>query len=188
MTSIDLTVKEFVERFPGLLTPPEIEKLIRQENKMQDDTDNLPVTPSVFRPGTMNHEIFNLNAPYNNIYQGKTRRLLFVCSAGLLRSPTAAHVATSMGFNTRSCGSNTAYALVPLSANLIMWAHNIIFVNSENHKEALSTFKNTGFEEDIEDKAIVWNIPDNFAFCDPDLVSIITHQLKSDIERGKIQT
>ncbi len=41
-----------------------------------------------FEAGTKNAEIFKTTAPYNNYSQGSAPRWLFVCSAGLLRSPT----------------------------------------------------------------------------------------------------
>lgn len=136
-----------------------------------NDLDNLARTPDrYFKPGSFSQEIFNQNAPYNNVYQTSRTKLLFVCSAGLLRSPTGAYVGAQRGYNTRSCGSTYEYALIPLSANLIMWADKIFFVNPENFEEALITFKNTGFDEDINDKAIVLNIPDQYRAFDPGLI------------------
>ena len=72
-----------------------------------------------FAQGTKNAAIFRTNAPYSNPYQGRAPRWLFVCSAGLLRSPTGAAMAIERGINARSCGSNFNYALIPCSANLI---------------------------------------------------------------------
>jgi len=46
-----------------------------------------------FETGTKNAEIFKTTAPYNNYSQGSAPRWLFVCSAGLLRSPTGAALA-----------------------------------------------------------------------------------------------
>jgi len=120
---------------------------------------------------TLTQKIFELSAPYDNPYQGPRTRLLFVCSAGLLRSPTGAHVGSVRGYNTRSCGSSD-YALVPLSVNLIEWAHRIIFVNRENYQEALESFDAVGYSEDIERKAIVLDIPDRYGTFDPQLVQI----------------
>ena len=54
---------------------------------------------------TKTEEIFELSAPYNNPYQGTDKKLLFVCSAGLLRSATAANLFAKKGYNTRGCGS-----------------------------------------------------------------------------------
>lgn len=42
-------------------------------------------------------QIFNLTAPYDNPYQSNRTRILFVCSAGLLRSPTGAAVGSARG-------------------------------------------------------------------------------------------
>lgn len=126
------------------------------------------ITQQEFVPGTKNHEIFNLSAPYNNPYQGNKPKVLFVCSAGLLRSPTGAYVAQTLGFNSRSCGSSS-YALIPLSVNLIMWADEIYFVSGHVYREAKNTFENSGYLEDIEAKATVLEIPDVFNAFDPKL-------------------
>lgn len=122
-------------------------------------------------------KIFELTAPYNNQYQGNATRLLFVCSVGMLRSPTAADVATGMGFNSRSCGTDPA-ALIPLSANLIMWADKIVFMNRENYEQAMKTFQNTGYEDDIESKKEFIHVDDEYNRDDPTLRTICWHALK----------
>jgi predicted protein tyrosine phosphatase len=131
-----------------------------------------------FADGTKNSSIFTTSAPYANQYQGQAPRWLFVCSAGLLRSPTGAAMAVQRGINARSCGSNFNYALVPCSANLINWAQKIVFVNRENlwqlednflgHKELLAQ---------IEQKQIVLNIPDNFEYMEPQLQQFFHDEL-----------
>ena len=127
---------------------------------------------------TKTRQIFNLTAPYSNPYQGTATRLLFVCSVGLLRSPTCADVATSMGYNSRSCGSCIPYALIPLSANLIYWSEKIIFVNKENYIEALQRFEE---HEDciqlLKSKSICWNIEDDYVKDDPWLINIAKEKL-----------
>ena len=133
-----------------------------------------------FAEDTLNHAIFKLNAPYDNPYQGTGPRWLFVCSAGLLRSPTGAAEAVKRGINARSCGSNNNYALIPLSANLIMWATKIIFVNQENFNQATQTFSAKFHERMnslIKEKAIVLNIPDNFEYGNERLVKHLDEQL-----------
>lgn len=111
-------------------------------------------------------EIFELNCPWDNEYQGQQAKYLFVCSAGLLRSPTAAKVAVQMGYNSRSCGS-ASYALIPLSVNLLTWADKIFFVNEENYHESLDVFK---FDPEsinlLKAKSIVWEIEDQFNYDD----------------------
>ena len=128
---------------------------------------------------TYTEKIFELSAPYDNEYQGTAKRLLFVCSAGILRSPTCANVGTSLGFNTRSCGSHQEYALIPLSVNLIMWANKIIFVNPENEYRALETFGVCEYSRVIRAKSIVWDIEDTFNYGDPTLVKLVREKLLS---------
>lgn len=133
---------------------------------------------------TLTQKIFELSAPYNNSYQGAGDHLLFVCSAGLLRSPTAADVATRMGFNARSCGSSD-YALIPLSVNLILWAHTIVFVQQENYDEAIETFGSVDYAEDITSKAVVWDLPDEYCRNDPWLVARIKDKMAETFDVTK---
>lgn len=139
-----------------------------------DELDNLPKTldtyKQMFDNDTLNHSIFQLTAPYDNPYQGNRKRILFVCSAGLLRSPTGAHVGSTRGYNTRAAGSAQRYALIPITANLIEWAQKIVFVNRENYLHVLETFKSTGYEEDILRKGAVLDIPDKYPAFDPVLI------------------
>lgn len=131
-----------------------------------------------FAAGTKNAAIFETNAPYNNPYQSDRPRWLFVCSAGLLRSPTGAALAIERGINARSCGSNFNYALIPCSANLINWADKIVFVNAENLWQLEDTFLgHKDLLEQIEAKKIVLNIPDNFEYMDPQLVQFFETEL-----------
>lgn len=148
-----------------------------------DGWDNLPVIPSTYyeymnqlNEMSMTARIFELSAPYDNPYQSDRPRWLFVCSAGLLRSPTGAAIATELGVNARSCGSSN-YALIPLSVNLIMWAQKIFFVNKENYMEAKLTFEDVGYVEDIEPKAIILDIPDIYEAYDPKLCEILRNEL-----------
>lgn len=131
-----------------------------------------------FQPGTKNSAIFKTSAPYANQYQGQAPRWLFVCSAGLLRSPTGAAMAVQRGINARSCGSNFNYALVPCSANLINWAEKIVFVNGENLWQLEDNFLgHRELLEQIEAKQIVLNIPDNFEYLDPELQDLFEAEL-----------
>jgi predicted protein tyrosine phosphatase len=125
---------------------------------------------------TMTDKIFECSAPYDIEAQGADPRLLFVCSAGLLRSATGANLYAKKGYNTRNCGTHQ-YALIPLSANLIMWAHQIIFVNRENFILAKATFLNTGYDEDMERKSIVLDIEDDYNYNNPELIAILEKQL-----------
>lgn len=129
---------------------------------------------------TNTDHIFKTTAPYNNPWQQQERyqRLLFVCSAGLLRSATGATLYSKKGYNTRACGTHP-YALIPLSANLISWADIIIFVNKENFEQATDTFEDNAWMLDhLRQKAQVLEIPDNHAYMDEELIRAFGKQLQ----------
>ena len=131
-----------------------------------------------FETGTKNAEIFNTTTPYSNHYQGSAPRWLFVCSAGLLRSPTGAALAIKKGLNARSCGSAVDYALIPISANLIMWAEKIVFVNEENYHECLELFKDYQMLHNLLTvRSLVLNIPDMYEYNDPELIVEFERQI-----------
>ena len=116
--------------------------------------------------------LLELTAPYDNPYQGKATRLLFVCSVGLLRSPTAAAFFAQRGYNTRSCGSMVGCALIPVSANLVEWAHQICFMTYENKQETLALFhEDKVTQEVIRGKSVVLNITDDYEYMQPELVT-----------------
>ena len=124
-----------------------------------------------FQEGTKNAEIFQTTAPYNNSHQGSDPRWLFVCSAGLLRSPTGAALAVRKGLNARSCGSAVDYALIPISANLIMWAEKIVFVNEINYHECLELFKDYQMLHNLLTvRSLILDIPDIYNYNDPELL------------------
>lgn len=117
----------------------------------------------------------NQLANVSNPYQGKKAKLLFVCSAGLLRSPTSANIIhKELGYNTRACGSSTDFALIPITEALIHWADEIVFVNQDNLDD-LDTE-----EKDLIsclDKTIsVLNIPDEYDWGSVELEKIILNQ------------
>ena len=113
---------------------------------------------------TKTAQIYLLSCPFDNEFQGNASRYLFVCSAGMLRSPTAAAVAISLGYNARSCGSEH-YALIRLSVNLIEWAHRIFFMNEENYLSALDNFRPLPeYEEMLLNKSTCWDIEDIYDY------------------------
>lgn len=130
---------------------------------------------------TRTANIFELTAPYNNKYQGTDPRYLFVCSAGLLRSPTAANIAIAeYGYNCRACGSSK-YALIPLSVNLLEWAQKIIFMNEANLYEAVRSYRGIPlgdyYIEQLRVKSIVWQIEDDYDYMEDALKEIVRNNL-----------
>lgn len=127
--------------------------------------------------------IFTLNTPYDNPFQGKDPRALCVCSVGLLRSPTLANILIKAGWNARACGSDIDYALIPISVNLINWAHKIIFMNQSNYDQALKLFSNTDEFQMIISKSIVLDIDDDSNYNHPRLIRhLIADLTKHDIK------
>ena len=119
----------------------------------------------------MNNRLYNCKNPN----QGTAKKVLCVCSAGLLRSPTTANVlAARFGYNTRSAGSTVTYALIKVDEVLLHWADEVVFVNKENFVEVLFNFPE--LDSDIKLKANVLDVPDNFEYMDPALQKIIFEQ------------
>jgi predicted protein tyrosine phosphatase len=109
-----------------------------------------------------------------NPYQGPFKRVLCVCSAGLLRSPTAALVLSQepFNFNTRAAGCKD-YALVQVDRVLIHWADEIVVMEPSHahtlefdHPEIVTLGK----------KVKVLRIPDNFEYRDPELMKLIAER------------
>lgn len=120
--------------------------------------------------------MINMNRMSNvrNPYQGHWKRVLTVCSAGLLRSPTIAWVLSNDPYNcnVRAAGASEEYAMIPVDEALIAWADEIVCAGSEHGRTICAEFKSIG------DKPVhCLNIPDQFEFRDPKLVAIIHSEL-----------
>ena len=103
-----------------------------------------------------------------NRFQGKSKKVLAVCSAGLLRSPTLANVLNlKYGFNTRAVGADKEFALIPITQALIWWADEIVFVNFEAFS-SLDQEEKDEIEEVGVTKTIL-NIEDDFDWMDANL-------------------
>lgn len=128
---------------------------------------------------TKTEEIFKSNGcPYNNHSQGNDLRVVFVCSAGLLRSPSAARIAGEYGINARSAGSHLHYALIPLSANLIKWANWIVFMNPENEFEITMKIPDADLLQALRNKSIVWNIEDTYNHMEEGLERVLRKKIE----------
>lgn len=120
--------------------------------------------------------MFQTKSPYNNPYQGSDKRVLFVCSVGMLRSATAARI-YARKYNTRAAGSDQVEALIPVTSELIAWADEIVFVNQYNRDEVDKFFdlENIGKTKKIR----VLNIPDQYPHMDPQLIAAFEEQYEN---------
>lgn len=119
---------------------------------------------------TYTEAMFKSNSPFDNPFQGKDRRVLFVCSAGLLRSPTGARL-YAQKYNTRAAGS-ADYALIPVTHDLLLWAQEVVFVDKENREAVHERFDLTEFPC----KIVVLDIPDQYEHMHPELVKAFKEQ------------
>lgn len=118
----------------------------------------------------------NRMANLDNKYQGKFRRVLCVCSAGMLRSPTVAWVLSQepYNFNTRAVGINKEYALIPIDEAMVFWADDVIVFDHDIENAVNTIIENSSWKDDFERPNIfVWKIPDMFDFRDPKLIEKI---------------
>lgn len=109
-----------------------------------------------------------------NPYQGSDKKVLFVCSMGILRSATAARIYAHK-YNTRSAGSWND-ALIPLTEQLIAWCDELVFVNKHNYQQIKQWFKEQG--QDLHDLANVkvLDIPDSYPHMHPELIKAFEEQ------------
>ena len=106
----------------------------------------------------------------NNMYQGQAKRVLTVCSAACLRSPTAAAVLNQeYGYNTKAAGVSLEYAIVPVTGRLLMWSQEIVVMESWQAHEIIEMLEIMGIDRPV----ICLNIDDNYCYMQPELVSLI---------------
>lgn len=113
-----------------------------------------------------------MNALHNskNPFQGDFKKVLTVCSAGLLRSPTLAWILGQDKYNTRSCGIHD-YALIQIDSVLVNWADIIIFLHKDVYKTCPLPYK-----ECKDKQIIIFNIPDEYQFRDPKLIDLLKEE------------
>lgn len=107
-----------------------------------------------------------------NPYQGDYKRVLCVCSAGILRSASTAVVLAQdpFNYNTRSAGVEF-YALIPVTEVLLAWADEVVCM-TKDHENKLKL---------ITKKPIkCLDIPDSYEYRNEDLMKMI----KENYERS----
>lgn len=107
---------------------------------------------------------------YSNQYQGNYKRVLTVCSANMLRSPTIAHVlsANPYNFNTRSAGT-AGFALIPVTEDLLVWADEIVCADTEHALD----IRNKLMQYQLDKPVINLGIPDIYEYRNPELIQLI---------------
>lgn len=109
----------------------------------------------------------------SNLHQGDYKKVLCVCSGGLLRSPTAALVLAQdpFLFNTRSAGL-ADYALNPVDNLLLMWCGEIVVMEKEHAFAVQDMLAQLG---QFGKKTVVnLDIPDQYPYRDPALMGLIS--------------
>lgn len=118
-----------------------------------------------------------------NPNQGCEKRVLCLCSAGLLRSPTVAWVLGNApyNYNTRAAGTSWEFALVGVDSVLLEWAEEIVCVSAEIRDRLLAYCAEQRYE--IGSKPIVvLDIPDVYRRRAPALVQLIEEQYKAYLD------
>lgn len=101
----------------------------------------------------------------------KPKRILFVCTANVDRSPTAEAILRGVdGFEAQSAGI-WPNARKRITEELIDWA-DVIFAMEEHHKDAIVALK-----PEAESKIVVLNVPDIYARSDPRLIKLLKDKL-----------
>ena len=110
---------------------------------------------------------------YSNSFQGDYKRVLTVCSANMLRSPTIAHVLSSepFNFNTRSAGT-ASFALIPVTEDLLMWADEVVCADTEH----AMWVQNKMMEYQLDKIIIDLKIPDHYEYRNPKLIEMIVRR------------
>lgn len=105
------------------------------------------------------------------------KRVVTVCSAGCLRSPTAAVVLAGNPFNhnTRAAGLTESYAIIVLDARLMAWADEFVVMENTMVWQVRDRYKDT-FDRDMDTPIISLEIPDDFQYRDPELMQLIAER------------
>jgi predicted protein tyrosine phosphatase len=113
---------------------------------------------------------------HSNSFQGDYKRVLTVCSANMLRSPTIAHVlsAEPYNFNTRSAGTES-YALIPVTEDLLMWCDEVVCADTEH----VMWVRNKMMEWMIDKPIIDLKIPDHYEYRNSKLIEMIKENYES---------
>ena len=107
---------------------------------------------------------------HSNSFQGDYKRVLTVCSANMLRSPTMAHIlsAEPYNFNTRSAGTES-YAVIPVTEDLLLWADEVVCADTEHAQVVTKRVGKLG----LDTRVVNLGLPDIYDYRDPELVESV---------------
>lgn len=120
----------------------------------------------------------NRLANASNRFQTNAKRVLALCSAGLLRSPTTANVLhAKYGYNTRAAGVSEDYAMIPVDPVMLYWADEIVCVEqSVANKLHQYIADHCDDAASIIPKIVVLAIPDMYSWNEAPLRAAIEQQ------------
>jgi predicted protein tyrosine phosphatase len=129
--------------------------------------------------------MFNRLHNLTNPGQGTHKRVLCLCSAGLLRSPTVAEVLSRepYGFNTRAAGVDLEYALIPVDIGLMVWADEYVVMETWQAERIIEDYP-----DEVAGKQIInLKVDDNQSFRSPELVQLIANRYAGLLKTTKKQ-
>jgi predicted protein tyrosine phosphatase len=107
-------------------------------------------------------------------------KVLFVCTANRLRSPTAEAVFSGYPDTEAKSAGVGKEATVPVSLELLEWA-DLIFVMEKRQRNIIQS----RFKEIYQRKRIVClYIPDDFEFMDRELIELLEERVTPYLERN----
>ena len=113
-------------------------------------------------------------------------RILTVCSAGILRSPTAAYILSKdpFNYNTRACGLDQDFALIQFDEVLAVWAEKIIVMDLSQKRRVTELLEKWDL---FELKTLMnFGIRDDYDYREPSLCQLIYNKaLEFGLARNK---
>lgn len=97
------------------------------------------------------------------------KKILFVCSQNMLRSPTAEKVFDGMeNIQARSAGLD-ADATIPVSNELVDWSSMIVVIE----KPHMTKFRKRFYTNLFGKRIVCLNIPDVYDYMDEELIQLL---------------
>lgn len=127
----------------------------------------------MFEAEIRNQSAINRLHNMTNKFQGEFKKVLCICSAGLLRSPTTAWVLSQdpYNYNTRAVGVTSEYALIPLDFIQLSWCDEVVVM--EEWMIEVVKKKGEGVLSFGTKKIHCLNIEDAYGYRHPELVQLI---------------